>query len=35
MADSPADIIAALAADPSQSFTLIARDGAATVEVLT
>ena len=35
MADSPADIIAALAADPSQSFALIARDGAATVEVLT
>ncbi|WP_110588384.1 chorismate-binding protein [Microbacterium suaedae] len=35
MPDNPANFLAALAADPRQSFALIARDGAATVEVLT
>jgi len=35
MAARPADLITSLAADPSRSFALIARDGAQTVEVLT
>lgn len=35
MAASPADLITSLAADPTRSFALIARDGAETVEVLT
>lgn len=35
MADNPARLISALAADPERSFALIARDGAETVEVLT
>ncbi|GGF46610.1 phenazine-specific anthranilate synthase component I [Microbacterium sorbitolivorans] len=35
MAETPVSLISALAADPSRSFALIARDGAETVEVLT
>ena len=35
VADTPARLISALAADPERSFALIARDGAETVEVLT
>ncbi|WP_221585722.1 anthranilate synthase family protein [Microbacterium sp. G2-8] len=35
MAENPAALLSALAADPQRSFALLARDGASTVEVLT